>query len=269
MPTGTLTNMDSSSNSIIQGANPPLKALTGSMFYDTKQNLPLVWTGNAWESLIPIDFRTSVFNHGFKDNVAGTQFKRHKHNKNNYYPVAQLISEYDTIDGRTKRSILNTGAFPGILNEQSIILSPYDANNLAIVYLGGAIPATYCQCYKLIYDQTDDIEDEYTVYDHRSAPEIASWGISSSFYPFDGTNEFGYIVPAHSASADNALKISNAEEDINPFTGRNIYTETMEICSASWALSESYWMEKYDPAKLGLMWSQKWMYNSHTLVIKI
>jgi hypothetical protein len=269
MPTGSLANMDSSSNSIIQGATPALKALTGSMFYDTKQNLPLIWTGNAWESLIPIDFRTSVFNHGFHDNVGGTQFKRHKHNKNHYYPVAQLISEYDNIEDRTKRSILNTGAFPGILNQQSIILSPYDANNLAIVYLGGATPATYCQCYELIYDQKDDIADEYTVYDHRSAPEIASWGMSSSVYPFDGNNEFGYIVPSHSASADNALKISNAEEEINPFTGRNIYTETMEICSASWALSESYWMNKFDPDDDGLMWAQRWMYNSHTLVIKI
>jgi hypothetical protein len=258
MPTGNLINIVDNNNSVINGATPALTASVGSMFYDTKTKLPLLWTGEKWESLVPFNFRTSVFNHAPKDAPGGGALIRHKHNKDDWFPISQLIAEWDggNVDPRNRVYVL-TGEFPQLLADQSIVISPYSANDVSVRYLAPAEQPQICGCYQYLKDQLDDDQDPAVLYVYDERP-------NKTYYQFDGVNEFGYKVPAVSSSADNSALKSDEEEVLNPLTGRNIYLETMEICSASWAASESKWMG----ADTNLT-RHKWMNNSRTLVVKI
>lgn len=258
MPTGNLESIVTNDNSVITGASPALTASIGSMFYDTKAKLPLMWVGDKWESLVPFNFRTSVFNHAPKDTPGGGALIRHKHDKNDWFPVSQLIAEWDggNFEPRNRVYVL-TGEFPQLLADQSIIISPYSANDVSVRYLAPAQQPQICECYAYLKDQLDDYVDPNKVYIFDERP-------NRTYYEFDGTYEFGYKVPAISSSADNSALKSDEEEVLNSLTGRNIYIETMEICSASWAASSSIWQNQSD----GLT-RHKWMNNSRTLVVKI
>lgn len=258
MPTGNLENIENNNNSIIQGASPPLTASIGSMFYDNKSKLPLMWTGEKWESLVPFNFRTSVFNHAPRNFGGLASIIRHRHNKDDLYPLAQVIAEWDTgLNAGRSRIYILTGELPFNLAQFSILVAPYSPNDMSVTYLAAAQQPQECLCFTYLAGQKDDdiIPGNLYVMDERPNP---------TYYEFDGNNEFGYKVPAISSSADNSALVSDEQEVINPLTGRNIYVETMEICSASWAASESLWVG----ANTGLDRS-RWMNNSRTLVIKI